>query len=149
MVSFWENNRIKGNWYERVSEKTEVLFCAIFVGNAIIHRFANFFEKKVVPILTWGGLRPGEKLYEELLVKTEELDKTENERKDVPPLFWKRINLSGINRGYILYLSHHQGMSYNDWQADMTCIWLKSRFGKLKRCKISGPRCLGIFWTGN
>jgi FlaA1/EpsC-like NDP-sugar epimerase len=25
------------------------------------------------------GLRPGEKLYEELLVKTEELDKTENE----------------------------------------------------------------------
>ena len=39
-----------------------------------------------------------------------------NERKDVPPLFCKRINLSGINRGYILYLSHHQGMSYNDWQ---------------------------------
>lgn len=25
------------------------------------------------------GLRPGEKLYEELLVKTEELDKTEND----------------------------------------------------------------------
>ena len=28
--------------------------------------------------MTWGGLRSGEKLYEELLVKTEELDKTEN-----------------------------------------------------------------------
>ena len=27
------------------------------------------------------GLRPGEKLYEELLVKTEELDKTENSMK--------------------------------------------------------------------
>lgn len=32
--------------------KQEFFFCAIFVGNAIIHRFANFFEKKVVPILT-------------------------------------------------------------------------------------------------
>lgn len=34
------------------------------------------------------GLRPGEKLYEELLVKTEELDKTDNElifiERDVP-----------------------------------------------------------------
>ena len=59
--------------------KQELFFCAIFVGNAIIHRFANFFEKKVVPILTWGGLRPGEKLYEELLVRTDELDTTEND----------------------------------------------------------------------
>ena len=40
------------------------------------------------------GLRPGEKLYEELLVKTEELDKTENSlifiEKDVPPT-WMEI----------------------------------------------------------
>ena len=32
--------------------KQELFFCAIFVGNAIIYRIANFFEKKVVPILT-------------------------------------------------------------------------------------------------
>jgi FlaA1/EpsC-like NDP-sugar epimerase len=35
------------------------------------------------------GLRPGEKLYEELLIKTEELDKTENNlifiERDTPP----------------------------------------------------------------
>ena len=38
--------------------------------------------------MTYLGLRPGEKLYEELLVKTEELDKTENDlifrEKDKP-----------------------------------------------------------------
>lgn len=41
------------------------------------------FEKKVVPYLTYLGLRPGEKLYEELLVKTEELDKTDKWKKSI------------------------------------------------------------------
>ena len=37
------------------------------------------FEKKVVPYLTYLGLRPGEKLYEEKLMAEEGLKKTRNE----------------------------------------------------------------------
>lgn len=35
--------------------------------------------------MTLAGLRPGEKLYEELLVKTEELDKTSNNKIIILP----------------------------------------------------------------
>lgn len=37
------------------------------------------FEKKVVPYLTYLGLRPGEKLYEEKLMAEEGLKKTKND----------------------------------------------------------------------
>ena len=37
------------------------------------------FEKKVVPYLTYLGLRPGEKLYEEKLMAEEGIKKTDNE----------------------------------------------------------------------
>ena len=37
------------------------------------------FEKKVVPYLTYLGLRPGEKLYEEKLMAEEGLKRTEND----------------------------------------------------------------------
>lgn len=36
------------------------------------------FEKKVVPYLTYLGLRPGEKLFEEKLMAEEGLKKTKN-----------------------------------------------------------------------
>ena len=52
------------------------------------------------------GLRPGEKLYEELLVKTEELDKTDNElifiERDKPlSLDEIKIKLDKLNEGII------------------------------------------------
>ena len=37
------------------------------------------FEKKVVPYLTYLGLRPGEKLYEEKLMAEEGMEKTPND----------------------------------------------------------------------
>ena len=52
------------------------------------------------------GLRPGEKLYEELLVKTEELDKTDNElifiERDKPlSLDEMKIKLDKLEKGVI------------------------------------------------
>lgn len=39
----------------------------------------KIYRKKVVPLLTLAGLRPGEKLYEEKLMAEEGIKKTDNE----------------------------------------------------------------------
>ena len=65
-----------------------MFFCTLFVPNVQLAlmdlaenmiRLSGLEPYKDIDIVE-TGLRPGEKLYEELLIKTEELDKTDNAR---------------------------------------------------------------------
>ena len=65
---------LKGNTGFRMSEM-------VYVGHEKLVGEVISLDKDLTTIQVYEettGLRPGEKLYEELLVKTEELDKTEN-----------------------------------------------------------------------
>lgn len=53
-----------------------LFFCAFFGKIAVSQKKIG---KKVVPLLTLAGLRPGEKLYEEKLMAEEGIKKTDNE----------------------------------------------------------------------
>ena len=45
------------------------------LNSSFLHQSLNIFPLYIIET----GLRPGEKLYEELLIRTEEMDKTEND----------------------------------------------------------------------
>ena len=66
--------------------------------------------------MTYLGLRPGEKLYEELLVKTEELDKTEKTKE----LERQVAGLCGTSRALVDVITDH--IAQDSYQINITNI---------------------------